>query len=337
MKTLSTDALLVVSRQELIDTIIAEHHTIEQLQTEIDGLKCQLDWLKRQIFGTKSERFIPSSDLQMALDMGIALGIPGDQPPPKVQTISYDRSTTTTTTENKVGHGRGTMPTHLPFIDVVIEPKEDHSDCIHIGDEVSWEYEFEPGSLKVKRYIRPKFAKPFGDGIVIGELPARPIEKGNAGAGLMTQVTIDKYVYHMPLDRQRKKFKNEYNVDFSESWLCDIVKNTAFWIEPVYKAYVEQIVACDYLQADETPIPVLTTDGKGKTHRGYFWVLRVRCRLTAMRDTIVLLLVKTLFGLAVWIMSDAVLIRLVSMIPCEAIIHWMLCVNGIMLKMKQGH
>jgi transposase len=30
----------------------------------------------------------------------------------------------------------------------------------------------------------------------------------------------------------------------------------------------------DYLQADETPIPVLTKDGKGKTHRGYFWVYR---------------------------------------------------------------
>jgi transposase len=127
-----------------------------------------------------------------------------------------------------------------------------------------------PGSLFVHWIIRPKYASAEGEGILIGELPALPIDKGNAGASLMTQVVIDKYVYHLPLDRQRKRFESEYDVDFAESWLCDIVRKTGFWISGVYKTSIERLMKCTYLQADETPIPVLTRDHKGKTHRGYF-------------------------------------------------------------------
>jgi transposase len=164
------------------------------------------------------------------------------------------------------------MPTHLPFVDTIIEPEEDITGLERIGEEMSWRYDMKPGSLFIHRIIRPKYARPDGDGIIIGELPALPIDKGNAGAGLMTQVVIDKYVYHLPLDRQRKKFKNEYDVDFSESWLCDLVRKTGFWISGVHQTYIDRLMKSTYLQADETPIPVLTRDHKGKTHRGYFWV-----------------------------------------------------------------
>jgi hypothetical protein len=41
------------------------------LKSEHQEIKFQLDWLKRQVFGTKSEKFIPSDDLQEALDLGV--------------------------------------------------------------------------------------------------------------------------------------------------------------------------------------------------------------------------------------------------------------------------
>jgi transposase len=268
MKTLSQDALLVASRQELLDIIREKDNHIEQLERDHQELKFQLDWLKRQVFGAKSERFIPDDDQQTMLELGIKT--PADKTATTTQQITYDRRKNTK--ETQPGHSRGTMPTHLPFVDEIIEPQNVTEDMVRIGEEVSWHFEMKPGSLIVKRTIRPKYALPKGEGVVIGELPALPIDKGNAGPGLMAQVVIDKYVYHLPLDRQRKKFKNEYNVDFSESWLCDIVKHTSFWIEPVYRAYVKSIITSSYLQADETPIPVLVTDNRGKTHRGYFWV-----------------------------------------------------------------
>lgn len=62
------------------------------------------------------------------------------------------------------------MPTHLPVKEETIELTENITDCDHIGDEVTWEYEYEPGSFFVKKYIRPKYARRGGNGVVIGTL-----------------------------------------------------------------------------------------------------------------------------------------------------------------------
>ena len=40
----------------------------------------------------------------------------------------------------------------------------------------------------------------------------------------------------------------------------------------MYEALKKEVLASDYLHADETPIKVLDKDKKGETHRGYFWV-----------------------------------------------------------------
>jgi transposase len=268
METLTKDALFVAPRQKLIDAIQAQQSEITQLQSRLAAVEFNLEWFKRQMFGVKSERFVSDDETQTMLDLGV---IEKNDIPETTQKITYDRRTSAPKA-SQGGHGRSAMPTHLPFVDTIIEPEEDITGLERIGEEMSWRYDMKPGSLFIHRIIRPKYARPDGDGIIIGELPALPIDKGNAGAGLMTQVVIDKYVYHLPLDRQRKKFKNEYDVDFSESWLCDLVRKTGFWISGVHQTYIDRLMKSTYLQADETPIPVLTRDHKGKTHRGYFWV-----------------------------------------------------------------
>jgi len=268
MQTLTKDSLLIAPRQQLIDQILSLQEGMQKKSSKIEELEFQLDWFKRQIFGTKSERFVPDDDLQTALDLGITEAL---QPEVEYENIDYRRCKSDNT-QKKPGHGRGAMPTHLPIIERTIEPDDDTSDLVCIGEEVSWYYDMEPASLHIVKTVRPKYALPEGSGILTGKLPSLPIDKGNAGPGFMTQIVIDKYVYHMPLDRQRKKLKNEYSSDFSVSWLCDLVKNTGFWIEPLYSKYIEGLLKSKYICADETPVPVLTKDKKGKTHRGYFWV-----------------------------------------------------------------
>jgi transposase len=164
------------------------------------------------------------------------------------------------------------MPTHLPFDDIVIEPEEDCSGCDKIGEDVTWEYEYKPGTLFIRRYIRPKYSRLNNSGIAIGTLPNRPVEKGNFGPGIMAAVTADKYLYHLPLNRQKDKFQNEFGVTFAESVLCDIISRTVFWMEPVYEIQKKDLLKSSYLQADETTIPVLIKNKKGKTHKGYYWV-----------------------------------------------------------------
>ena len=60
------------------------------------------------------------------------------------------------------------------------------------------------GRLYIVRYLRPRYAIA-GKGVVIAALPPRPIDKGNAGTSMLAHVITQKYLYHMPLDRQRAK------------------------------------------------------------------------------------------------------------------------------------
>jgi transposase len=223
----------------------------------------ELQWLKRQLFESKSERFIPN-DQQIELELSTTKA--------EVEIAEENISYTRTTTKKTVGHCRREVPTHLPYDDITIEPQEDISKCEKLGDEISWEYEYNPGSLFVRRYIRPKYVNKESSKIIIGTLPNRPVEKGNFGPGIMSTVTIDKYLYHIPLHRQREKFRNEHKVEFAESTFCDIVANTSFWLETISLLQKSILLQSTYIQADETPIPVLTKHNNGKTHKGFYWV-----------------------------------------------------------------
>lgn len=255
---------------EIASTLPTDVGQLQQLYTDtahrLNAVLGELSWLRRQVFGRKSERFIPN-EAQLNLGLDVA-----ETPPPvTTETISYDRRKVQ---KERKGHGRGVMPTHLPIEDIVIEPQVDVTGLEQIGKEESWELDYEPGQLRVLRYIRPKYVRrgDLHDDILIGLLPPRPIEKGNASAGLLAHVVVEKYVYHMPLDRQRRRFKNRHGVEIAESTLCDMVKHTGFWIEPLHRLQKEHVLSCSYLQADETPIPILVKGKKGKTHKGYFWV-----------------------------------------------------------------
>lgn len=67
------------------------------------------------------------------------------------------------------------MPKHLPVVDVVIEPEEDVEGCRKISEEISWEIDLKPGTMFVRRYIRPKYARKDENDIVCGKLPPRPV------------------------------------------------------------------------------------------------------------------------------------------------------------------
>jgi transposase len=89
----------------------------------------------------------------------------------------------------------------------VIEPKEDVNGLKKIGEEITEELEATEMKFFVRRIVRPKYAKVNGEGILIGTLPSRPIEKGIAGPGLLSMILISKFVDHLPIYRQIEMFK----------------------------------------------------------------------------------------------------------------------------------
>ena len=242
-----------------------------ELQITYAGLQQQLVQLQKMIFGSRHERFVPvqANTPQLALDIEAEQSASCSVV--ETKRISYTR-TNVTVEPKPISHpGRMKLPEHLRREEINIEPSEDITGLRKMGEEITEVLEWEPGELFVKKYVRNKYSGQNSEGVLIGKLPCRPLEKAMAGAGLLAQIVIDKYVDHLPLHRQMQRFERS-GVKLPYSTLTDWVSSTCKLIEPLYEALKKEVLKSSYLHVDETPIKVLDKDKKGQTHRGYYWV-----------------------------------------------------------------
>jgi len=121
----------------------------------------------------------------------------------------------------------------------------------------------------VRRYVRPRYVSEEED-FYMAPLPNRPIDKGIPGPGLLAQILMDKFVDHLPVYRQVQRYER-LGTKLSESTLGGWLSSTCELLDPLYDALRTYVLGQSYLQADESPIPVLDKKKKGKTHRGYQW------------------------------------------------------------------
>jgi len=248
-------------------SLLQQSHT--ELESELQKFRHELAELKRLIFGSKSERFVPvGSDDQLALQL--------DVEERSVEVTTQQVSYTRRKTENKQRPSRQPLPAHLPRNEIIIEPPTSTEGLERIGEEITEELEYKPGKLFVNKYVRPKYlikkeTEADKATVLIGSLPSRPIEKGIAGPGLLAQIAIDKFVDHLPIYRQGKRYERE-GMRIPASTLGDWLTHTCELLEPLYEALRKQVLSSDYIQVDETPIRVLDKTRKKKTHQGYHWV-----------------------------------------------------------------
>jgi transposase len=243
----------------------------EQAQIEILQLKQQLQQLQKMIFSAKSERFIPSDATTSQLSLDIQTESIASCSVVNAKKISYTKTNTVVEQKPLQHPGRMKLPENLRREEIIIEPTDDTTGCKKMGEEITEVLEYEPGELFVKKFIRYKYAKQNNEGVLIGALPARPIEKAMAGEGLLAQIVIDKYVDHLPLHRQMQRFERS-GVKLSYSTLTDWVSDTCKLITPLFETLKKEVLQSKYLHVDETPIKVMDKSKKGETHRGYYWV-----------------------------------------------------------------
>lgn len=254
--------------QRVYEALLDEHH---QLKVAYAGLQQQILQLQKMIFGSRHERFVPSDASASQLSLDIQSEPHAACSVVEAKKISYTKTNVTVDQKPLQHPGRMKLPDHLRREEIMIDPTEDITGLKKIGEEITEVLEWQPGELFVKKYVRPKYAKAGGEGILIGRLPSRPLEKAMAAEGLLAQIVIDKYVDHLPLHRQMQRFERS-GVKLPYSTLTDWVSATCQLIEPLYEALKNKVLATGYLHVDETPIKVLDKDKKGQTHRGFFWV-----------------------------------------------------------------
>ncbi|MGF7029045.1 transposase [Sphingobacterium sp. HSC-15S19] len=281
LENLSRSELLKLARKKLAGESAHLHHAKKQ-QAEIDSLTLERDYLKAQVemfqrmqYGQKRERFQGDPNQTLLPFEAEAADIEQQEEETR-EKIEYIRA--------RPNHkGRTKLPEHLPVEEIEIHPEADLSNMVCIGKEITEELECEPAKFYIKRYIRYKYAAKNGEGVKIGELPERVIDKGIPGAGLLAMILTDKYMDHLPLYRQKQRFLRE-NIQIPSSTIEGWTKEALIKLEPLYDQLVFDIKSQGYLQVDETPIKVLDSDKKGAAHRGYYWVYHAPVDGTVLFD-----------------------------------------------------
>jgi transposase len=251
------------------------HKIILNLQQELANQKVRYDFLLEQFKLARQQRFAPSSEKNIyQADLFDEAGIESEavlEEQESIEIKSYQR---------KKHPVRKPIPADLPreVITHDISAAEKICECgaelSCIGAEITEQLKYIPASLTVIQHNRPKYAcKPCQANVRIAPMPVLLLPKSNATPELIAHTIIAKYADHIPLYRQTKIW-NRVEIDLPRSTLCSWLINVANLCGPLVGLLHKNLIANDYLQADESHIQVLKEPGRDNTSKSYLWVYR---------------------------------------------------------------
>jgi len=155
--TAETKITADTSIEQLPDDTNTLKQMVLTLLEQIDDLNGQLYYLKRQLFGRKSEKLDPAQRLLFENLYDQVRAKIEEQKQPKVKAVKKRK--------NANHKGRNPFPKDLPRKIIEIEPPEEEKLCPvcnndkqRIGSEETEKLEYVPASFYVKKYVRYKYA-----------------------------------------------------------------------------------------------------------------------------------------------------------------------------------
>jgi transposase len=257
---------------------------ISKLESEISKLEYELTWLRKKLFGKMSERFISSDPDARQLDIfGEQLSDKEKEELEKAAAQEQALITSTLTIKTSRTPRKDISLENLRVEETVIDPEGiNPEEYVCIGSEVTNKLAYKPAEFYVKRIIRRKFAlknqsEQQNEGkerptILIASLPESPIHKCMADTSLLTEIIIQKYLYHIPFYRQISRF-TDLGVRISSSTVGDWFSQSCDLLKPLYDHLRRRILSTDYIQVDESTLPVIDNEKK-RAVKGYLWVVR---------------------------------------------------------------
>ena len=174
------------------------------------------------------------------------------------------------------------LSNNLPIEETHIYPEgvQDNPDYVEIGVENTDTLAIQPAKMYVKRIVRHKFVlrsqlqieDPDRQTFLIAPLPETIRPKSMVDASLLADILINKYIYHLPFYRQIQKYK-ELGVLLNDATINDWFTSVCERLRPLYDKLREQIMSSDYIQVDESTLPVIDNE-KHRAVKGYMWAVR---------------------------------------------------------------
>ena len=282
------NAELEASRQKMMSVLekfSAQMDKISALESEVASLKDQLYWLRKKMFGKMSEKNLPVDPMQLNLFETEPLS---DEEQKELDKAVEEQEQTITRTITVSKPARKPIDTtRLPVEEINIYPDgtttEEGSlkdEYVEIGTEETLRMETVPAKVYVVKTIRHKVMLrsdaadkyPEDRKILTPALPLVPIAKCMAGASVLTDIIINKFMYHLPFYRQIQQYR-ECGVSLNDSTVGGWYEAAVEKLKLLYDLLRQKILSGEYIQVDESVIPVLD-DEKHKARKGYEWCVR---------------------------------------------------------------
>ncbi len=233
---------------------------------QIEHLKLVIEKYRRMLFGSKSEKLTGELEqLEFELE---------ELETAEAASEASQSPSTQATSKSRPRAPRKPLPEDLPR--EVITHLPPHTCCPdcggglrQFGEDVSEQLERMPATYKVIQHVRPKFACAACEQVVEAAAPARPIDHGLPGPGLLAHVLVSKFGDHLPLYRQSEIYARE-GIDLSRSTLAGWVGAASELLAPLVDQIRRHVLAGSKIHADDTPVPVLAP-GNGKTKTARLW------------------------------------------------------------------
>ena len=278
---LSQQQTIIQQQNTLIGTQQEELDNNKKELLRLGNLRFEMATIKKWIYGIKSEkRHLPNAPVKTNTGDQLSLAMEVDswgvckindrrKVPEHLRIIK-------STTPKKAG-GRHDFPAGLEeeitVVDAVDKPI--NAKCVGHVDQRQLACDPMRWYIKITRrlvYLAPVDEDRLNYKQLIAPLPPHPIDKCKMDISILVMLTVEKFLYHMPVWRQQQRLRH-YGIDLPYSTLCSLVNRTCAVLEPLWHLLLKEIISSGLINMDETRYRVLdNTKKKGKkSHIGWMW------------------------------------------------------------------
>ena len=270
-------------KKDLESRIKEQDIIIKKKDKTIDQLNQRIAWLNRKFWGQSTERHASEDPAQLSFKFAELKLTPEEEAAYKkaeaeAEAFRQQRKAASDKRQEKNRPTRKPLPENLRREVVHLYPvgynEEEWELLPESFDEISEVLSRKPAEYYVIRYVRHKAVRKnqVDRPIETAPVPLLPIAKSYASAELLADLMVGKYADHMPFYRQIEKLKRD-GISLPPPTVNDWFLEVADLLRPLYYRIRELVLGSDYIQADETTVPIINNE-KHRTVKGYFWQVR---------------------------------------------------------------
>lgn len=273
--TIAEQRQLISTLRIALDTSNAQ---TAELTAQIKLLNEQLEYMKKKLFGTSSEKSQLDEQLNLFNEAEQETNPKATEPEEATLVNAHARKPKTKLEEKIKG---------LPVETIEVPLNDEDLSCIQCGTQlevigrevVRHEIEYIPATLKVIKYVSLHYGcpeckqtdEPF---FAEARVPKGLMKHSLASPSSVAWVMYQKYANGLPLYRQEKDWK-QIGMGLSRATMANwVIYCAEHYLHPVYACCHRLLLEREFLMADETRVQVLKEPGRKAETDSFMWVYR---------------------------------------------------------------